>query len=106
MVDSREITKQKLSVMQAFVEGKEIECTGNSLAWAEITNPVWNWQEFNYRVKPEQPKYRLYRYKDQTDFSCFVVTDLEKKRLETLEHQADFGKIVWITEWTDLPEEY
>lgn len=46
--------QEKIAVMQAFAEGKEIEVQveGGS-EWVEATNPEWNWMIFDYRVKEE-----------------------------------------------------
>ena len=56
--------------MQAFVDGKEIEfeCDGR---WDSVRIPVWNWDEINYRIKP-QPKCSPYiksQYVPYTDIS-------------------------------------
>lgn len=45
-------TKEKIAVMQAFEDGKEVELEG-SIQWLPANNPNWNWAETNYRVKPE-----------------------------------------------------
>ena len=47
--------QEAIKVMQAFADGKEIqyyqeEC---SPRWQSTLFPVWNWQEVNYRIKPE-----------------------------------------------------
>ena len=56
---STDKTKQQISVMQAYVDGKNIEikavggmgyydCPGSDAP------PIWNWTAFNYRVKVEK----------------------------------------------------
>lgn len=53
-------TKQKVEVMQAYLDGEQIEqiyATSNDGNWCYSPNPVWNWYQYNYRVKPK-PKYR------------------------------------------------
>jgi hypothetical protein len=48
-------TSEKIAVMQAFLDGKEIESlpriggTGKWVAWPE---PKWDWDCCDYRVKP------------------------------------------------------
>lgn len=48
--------KEKIAVMQAYAEGKEIEmCStdANSVKkWVKDCCPIWNWQYYDYRVKP------------------------------------------------------
>lgn len=52
--------EEKIAVMQAFKEGKKIECkrVDRDDSWDEGI-PSWNWYDFDYRVKVE-PKYRPY----------------------------------------------
>ena len=52
---TKEIIKDvqdKINVMQAFIEGKEIEyrhiCLNN---WADNKSPLWQWGRYEYRVK-------------------------------------------------------
>lgn len=49
---NREETKKAIEVMQAFVDGKEIEvaCVGQTI-WDEADSPCWDFYSYNYRVK-------------------------------------------------------
>lgn len=40
-------------VMQAYKDGKKIEYSSNGKCWIEITEPIWDWDRCDYRVKPE-----------------------------------------------------
>ena len=52
--------KEKIEVMQAFVNGKQIEGKSKkSDEWKLVENPVWDWGINEYRVKHE-PMYRPY----------------------------------------------
>lgn len=59
-----EETKERIAVMQAYVDGKQIqyfeECTRR---WEDITAPSWI-RGIPYRVKPE-PKYRPFKDADE-----------------------------------------
>ena len=45
-------TKQKISIMQAFVRGDDVEYKGGR-GWKRLSgNPAWNWGDFDYRIKP------------------------------------------------------
>lgn len=48
-------TEEMIAVMQAFVAGKDIEfeLKGTTDSWRPATRPNWNWELFDYRVKPE-----------------------------------------------------
>lgn len=52
-------TKEKIEIMQAYVEGKTVQnkkrCSPEA-NWKDYTScnePYWNWGEFDYRIKPE-----------------------------------------------------
>jgi len=54
-------TKEMIEVMQAYDRGEEIEfrladCEDDR--WAPTASPLWNWDNFEYRVKLEEPKFK------------------------------------------------
>ena len=52
---TREETKKLIKVMQAFVDGKDVEIL-NTDKWELVSNPSWS-PNTKYRIKPES-KYR------------------------------------------------
>ena len=59
--------EEKIAVMQAFKDGKEIEIAPNSPGeiWAPCKEPDWDWTMYSYRVK-EQPDTSLLLLKMQS----------------------------------------
>ena len=57
-------TKQYIEVMQAFIDGKEIEFKQDSYKgiWKDCTTPIWDFREYKYRIKHLDKK----RYKNFT----------------------------------------
>ena len=50
---TREQTIEAIRVMQAFVDGKEVECWHRRLeGWDTTNNPSWNWMDCTFRIKP------------------------------------------------------
>ena len=49
---TKEETKERITLMQAYVEGKEIEVQSLSGAWFLTTNPAWS-PDKKYRIKTE-----------------------------------------------------
>lgn len=82
---TREETKQRIAVMQAYVDGKQIQLQLPDGKWAGIPNPDWV-TDANYRIKPE-PKYRPFKDADE----CWQ---------EMLKHQP-FG---WVKTIANIPE--
>lgn len=54
---TREETKKRIKVMQAFVDGKDVEVL-NTDKWELVSNPSWS-PNTKYRIKPES-KYRQF----------------------------------------------
>lgn len=60
---TREILKDLLPIMQAFVDGKRIEFSYDGEDWFETEKPTWN-TDFVYRIKPE-PKCRPFKTQEE-----------------------------------------
>lgn len=77
-------TEKMIKVMQAFIEGKTIQykkVNDNDWdAWCNC-NPVWDWANYEYRVKPE-PTYRP--YKNLEEFKQDIVRKYGGSSFETI----------------------
>ena len=54
-------------VMEAYANGKKIQCNDNLLGieeWVNTDNPSFNWDKYVYRIKPE-PKYRPFKNQEE-----------------------------------------
>lgn len=48
-----ERTKRMIEVMQAYVDGEEIEANSQSSGkWGKRSKPFWNWADVEYRIVP------------------------------------------------------
>ena len=60
LINSNDIkkTKKYIEVMQAFIDGKEIEFKQDSYkgSWKQTTTPIWDFENFIYRIKPSDKK--------------------------------------------------
>lgn len=65
---TREQTKEAIKVMQAFVDGKDIEINhhGYNLEWKKCKEPKWNWIVQDYRIAPDQEEPKEKRYRPYT----------------------------------------
>ena len=47
-------TQEMIAVMQAYARGETIEVSDKGAGnWSEIKHPLWDWNSFEYRVKPK-----------------------------------------------------
>ena len=104
-----EETIEAIRVMDAWVDGKSIECAErNNLKWGDTFSPVWNWNVYTYRIKPTS-KLRPWtpdevplgaQMRKLINTSCrwmITVTGNEDQRLgwsEYNEHSTDNG-VTW-----------
>ena len=63
--DDIKTTKEHIEVMQAFINGKEIEFKQDSHKgiWKQTTTPTWDFCKYKYRIKPSEPEYVYPIYK-------------------------------------------
>ncbi len=56
---SKERTKEKIAVMQAFVDGRAIEIMildDPDQLWVRLDSPNFNWEKCNYRIAKQKQK--------------------------------------------------
>jgi len=105
-----EETKEAIRVMQAYVDGKEVQCRHVGLeTWATLNSTKWNWRDWAYRIKPtttlrpwtadEVPLgAQVRKQSDPTSRWLIGNTGSHNDRLkyvETHEHSIDGGK-TWL----------
>ena len=104
---NKEQTIEAIKVMQAFVDGKEVESMYNG-KWGAVTNPRWNWDDTLYRIKPtptfrpwtadEVPLGAWMRDVSKQDYRWLIHTsgnnDTRKDWLVGYEHSTDKG-VTW-----------
>ena len=105
---TREQTIEAIRVMQAYVDGKEVEYLRIGI-WNLITTPCWNWNSIEYRIKPtstlrpwtvdEVPLgawRRVKRLPSERAIIAHVALSINFKQwLEEREHSTDGGK-TWL----------
>ena len=107
---TREQTIEAIKVMQAYVDGKEVEVRGLPCSvWMSAGEPCWNWQFMEYRIKPtatlrpwtadEVPLGAWIRFKKVIDDRRILAwTSTQRDRdiwLSEREHSTDGGK-TWL----------
>lgn len=104
-----EQTKEAIRIMQAFVDGKEVEVQRllAGSCWIPACAPCWDWLNGNYRIKPtaklrpwtadEVPLGAWVRMKNMNNTRSMIVSasalNLEML-FQTYEHSTD-GGVTW-----------
>ena len=59
---NKQQTLEAIKVMQAFAEGKPIEykVALDDDVWIGLSEPIWNWYSYDYRVKQVPVKLKLW----------------------------------------------
>ena len=118
---TREQTIEAIRVMQAYVDGKEMQYSpkqgkGSSF-WTTTENPLWNWEHYDYRIKPtpvlrpwtadEVPLGAMLRHSKQGRKAIIIDVTFDQQIgihgsyfspkfvLENCEHSLDGGK-TWL----------
>lgn len=84
--------EEMTAVMTAYDQGEKIECRKvlcGATGWEDTNAPVWDWCNYDYRVKPE-PHYRPYANAEE----CFK--DVQKHGMLVRHIDGDYHLIVTI----------
>jgi hypothetical protein len=105
-----EQTIEVIKVLQAYADGKEVECWHHGLeGWDTTKNPSWDWLNCTYRIKPtatlrpwtadEVPLGAWMRNMTNSEYRWLINTssldDTRKAWLQQGEHSTDGGK-TWL----------
>lgn len=104
-----EETKEAIRVMQAFVDGKDLEGLSPTGKWEPLNLPRWSWDDIQYRIKPtpvlrpwtadEVPLGAWMRDVSRQDYRWLIHTsgnnDTRKDWLVGYEHSTDKG-VTWL----------
>jgi hypothetical protein len=106
-----EQTKEAIAVMQAYVDGKEVQVRGlpPDSFWMMASSPCWDWLNSTFRIKPtatlrpwtsdEVPLGAWMRNMTNSEYRWLINTssldDTRKAWLQQCEHSTDGGK-TWL----------
>jgi hypothetical protein len=100
---NKEQTKEAIAIMQAYVEGKEIQYKKkDEERWLEpaVGGPIWNWYLTDYRIKLEVVSYRRFLFKhSDLRYTVETVTQAQNK---VPSREGWHGFIRWIdNDWIE-----
>ena len=61
---TREEIKEAAKVMEAYANGKKIQYLNDDNEWIDALNPLFDWDNYVYRIKPES-QYRPFETKEE-----------------------------------------
>lgn len=83
-------------LIKVWADGAEIQFRSRIVPnWTNTGNPSWR-PDFEYRIKPQQTKYRLYAYR-RWDKSVGIALIVNENDTQRVENSNSFIK--WITDW-------
>lgn len=105
---NRKETAKRIKIMQAFVDGKQIEFKDCMGCWREAKNPSWDWNSGErYRIKPElkyrpfkdaeecwqeMQKHQLFGWlKDKEDGHYTLITAINKTEVDQIALNGNTG---------------
>ena len=77
--------KEQIEIMTHYLNGGEIECVekGND-NWEIVTKPLWNFDDFEYRIKEPKQKVTIEKWlcsDRQGDFIIIETSNIDKYKL-------------------------
>lgn len=91
---NRERAKELLPVIQAFIDGKQIQCRGkganHTTEWINLDAPNWDYRS-EYRVAPEVVKVGCYAVMNTRTGCIWKIFDVESSAKLTVQ-EAVFDK--------------
>ena len=104
-----EETKEAIRIMQAFVDGKDLEVLDPVGKWEPVHFPRWGWDDTDYRIKPnptfrpwtsdEVPLGAWMRVKSDPKFRWLILNvghdDMRREFFLQNEYSTDGGK-TWL----------
>lgn len=79
-------TDEMIEVMQAYTRGESIEVSDKGANdWSEIKYPLWDWNSFEYRVKPIPGNFK------KGDRVIFRQYEADTLMLQDIRAYGDFG---------------
>ena len=81
--DGKMTPTEMIEVIKAYEEGNEIEMRDrNKNDWVLIKVPLWNFAEFDYRVKPKEKVIYQYMYIDTTTNKYYATSQFYESAFE------------------------
>ena len=68
--------KEQIEIMTHYLNGGEVECVekGND-NWEIATKPLWNFDDFEYRIKEPKPKVTIEKWLGKDSMGDFIILE-------------------------------
>ena len=101
---TKEEIKEAAKVMEAYANGKKIQCNDNHLGngeWVTTDNPSFNWDKYAYRIKPE-PKYRPFETQEECWNEMLKHQPFGWAKSKKSERHFSIGSVLWNNDFNDV----
>lgn len=99
MMATREETKRMIEVMQAYVDGAEIEYRDSDGGNWDRTQPCWIWSDYNYRIVDPYAKLKAAAEDPTKQIRCIAPMAANNEWISP-------GKHGWLWKWNYAPDQY
>ena len=96
-----EETRDAIKVMEAYANGKKIQYLDNNNKWIDAHNPVFDWYNCAYRIKPE-PKYRPFETQEECWEEMLKHQPFGWVKSKKSGHHFSIGSVLWDKEFDDV----
>lgn len=102
---NRKVAKELLPIIQAYAEGKTIEVKNLMGKWKEFSEPKFDGDPNNYRIKSEK-EYRPFKTKEECWNEMHKHPDFGWVRFKETSEYLPIEKVSDFTNYSDIFEEY
>lgn len=97
---TKEEALRRALVLKAYADGKDVQHSwhGDPAFWIDNKFPVFDWNHYNYRVKPKTIKYRNYFSTEFEDHFVRTATARDEKEVSAL----NLLPVKWIGDWQEV----
>ena len=101
---ARDEAKEAAKVMEAYANGKKIQCNDNHLGngeWVTTDNPSFNWDKYAYRIKPEDT-YRPFESQEECWNEMLKHQPFGWAKSKKSERHFSIGSVLWNNDFNDV----
>ena len=98
---TKEEIKEAAKVMEAYANGKKIQYLNDDNEWIDAPNPLFDWDNCVYRIKPEDT-YRPFETKEECWNEMLKHQPFGWAKSKKSERHFSIGSVLWDNDFNDV----